>query len=114
MNLGLGLQNKKTNLTGCWKHSPRELQLNTMSNKRILPGEPKKDATRQTGKEYKLTNNEIKLRESRANRLVSLPVMPVIGYVELSGKSAIDWLDEKTRLERIEVEDHENIIAGLS
>jgi hypothetical protein len=115
INLGLSIQNRKTpDLIGCWKHSPRELQLNTMSNKRILPGEPKKEATRQTGKEYKLTQKEEKLRKSRANKLVALPVMPIIGYIELSAKSSIDWLDEKTRLERIEVEDYENVMAGLN
>jgi hypothetical protein len=115
INLGLSVQpGSETGLIGCWRLSPRKLQLNTMSNKRILPGEPKKDATKQTGKEYKLTQKEIKLRESRAHKLVALPVMPIIGEVHLSGKSSIDWLDEKTKLERIEVEDHENVMAGLN
>lgn len=92
INLGLSIQNRRTpDLIGCWKLSPRELQLNTMNNKRILPGEPKKEATRQTGKEYKLTAKEIKLRQSRANKLIALPVMPIIGHVELSDKSSIDW-----------------------
>jgi hypothetical protein len=86
-----------------------------MSNKRILPGEAKINATKKTGQEYKLTNKEIKLRESRANKLIALPVMPLIpGPTEISGKSSIDWLDEKTRLERIEVEDQDNVMAGLN
>jgi hypothetical protein len=115
INLGLSIQHRNNDdLIGCWKISPRKLQLDTMSNKRIVPGEPKKEATKQAGKEYKMTRGEIKLRESRANNLISLPVMPIIGGVALSGKSTIDWLDEKTKLERIEIEDHDNVMTGLS
>jgi hypothetical protein len=116
INLGLSVQaGNETGLIGCWRLSPRKLQLNTMSNKRILPGEAKINATKKTGQEYKLTNKEIKLRESRANKLIALPVMPLIpGPTEISGKSSIDWLDEKTRLERIEVEDQDNVMAGLN
>jgi hypothetical protein len=116
INLGLSVQSgSETGLIGCWRLSPRKLQLNTMSNKRILPGEAKINATKKTGQEYKLTNKEIKLRESRANKLIALPVMPIIPEpTKISGKSSIDWLDEKTRLERIEVDDQDNVMAGLN
>ena len=37
------------------------LRLNTMSNKRVLPGEAKKDANKRSGKVFPLTQKEIKL-----------------------------------------------------
>jgi hypothetical protein len=40
MTVGLSVQHRKFgNLIGCWKLAPRDLRLNTMSNKRILPGD---------------------------------------------------------------------------
>jgi hypothetical protein len=41
-------------------------------------------------------------------------VRPIIGAIELSATSDIDWIDDKTRLERKEVEDLENVVAGLN
>jgi hypothetical protein len=115
MTVGLSVQHRKfADLCGCWKLSPRELQLNSMSNKRIVPGEPKKDATKRTKTEYKLTQKEIKLRESRAKRLIPLPVRHIIGPIEISGEAHVDRIDEKTKLERMEVRDGENVAAGLN
>jgi hypothetical protein len=85
-----------------------------MSNKRIVPGEPKKDATKRTRTEYALTQKEIKLRESRAIKLIPLQVRHIIGPIEMSGEAHVGWLDEKTRLERLEVRDGENVAAGLN
>ena len=115
MTVGLSVQHRKFGgLVGCWKLSPRELSLNSMSNKRIVPGEPKKDATKRTKTEYKLTQKEIKLRESRAKKLIPLQVRHIIGPIEISGEAHVDWIDEKTRLERMEVRDGENVAAGLN
>jgi hypothetical protein len=94
--------------------TPTILSSNSMSNKRIVPGEPKKDAAKRTKTEYKLTQKEIKLRESRAKRLIPLPVRHIIGPIEISGEAHVDWIDEKTKLERLEVRDGENVAAGLN
>jgi hypothetical protein len=116
MTVGLSVQHRKFDTTiGCWKNAPRDLRLNTMSNKRILPGEAKKDATKRSGREFALTQKEIKLRLSRATKLIALPVRPLMPWeYALSGASDIDWIDDKTRLERQEVEDLENVAAGLT
>jgi hypothetical protein len=116
MTVGHSVQHKKFgNLIGCWKLAPRDLRLNTMSNKRVLPGEAKKDATKRSGKEFALTQKEIKLRLSRAKKLIALPVRPLMPWeYALSAPSDIDWIDDKTRLERQEVEDLENVAAGLT
>jgi hypothetical protein len=72
ITVGLIVQHRKgSGLIGCGKLSPRDLRLDGMSNKRIVPGEPKKDANRQTGKDYKLTLKESNLRKSRANKLIA-------------------------------------------
>jgi hypothetical protein len=106
MTVGLSVQHRKYGeLIGCWKQAPRDLRLNSMSNKRMLPGENKIAATKRSGKEYPLTQEEMKLRLSRAKKLIALPVRPLIGHIELSAASDIDWIDDKTRLERQEVED---------
>jgi hypothetical protein len=100
---------------GCWKNAPRDLRLNTMSNKRILPGEAKKEAAKRSGKEFPLTQKEVKLRLARAKKLISLPVRPLMPWeYALSAASDIDWIDDKTRLERQEAEDLDNVAAGLT
>jgi hypothetical protein len=116
ITVGLSVQHRKFNTTiGCWKNAPRDLRLDAMSNKRVLPGEAKKDATKRSGKEFPLTQKEIKLRLSRARKLIALPVRPLMPWeYALSAPSDIDWIDDKTRLERQEVEDLENVAAGLT
>jgi hypothetical protein len=116
MTVGLSVQHRKFNTTiGCWKNAPRDLRLNTMSNKRVLPGEAKKDATKRSGRAFPLTQKEIKLRLARAKKLIALPVRPLMPWeYALSAPSDIDWIDDKTRLERQEVEDLENVSAGLT
>jgi hypothetical protein len=117
MTVGLSVQHRKFDTTiGCWKSAPRDLRLNTMSNKRMLPGEHKIDAAKRSGKEFPLTQKEIKLRLSRAKKLIALPVRALneLQLSQLSAPSDIDWIDDKTRLERQEVEDLENVAAGLT
>ena len=116
MTVGLSVQHRKFDTTiGCWKNAPRDLRLNTMTNKRVLPGEAKKDATKRSGKVFPLTQKEIKLRLSRAKKLVALPVRPLMPWeYALSAPSDIDWIDDKTRRERQEVEDLDNVAAGLT
>jgi hypothetical protein len=116
MTVGLSVQHRKfASLIGRWKLAPRDLRLNTMSNKRILPGEAKKEASKRSGKEFPLTQKEVKLRLSRAKKLIALPVRPLMPWeYALSAASDIDWIDDKTRLERQEVEDLENVAAGLT
>jgi hypothetical protein len=116
MTVGLSVQHRKFDTTiGCWKNAPRDLRLNTMSNKRILPGEAKKEAAKRSGKEFPLTQKEVKLRLARAKKLISLPVRPLMPWeYALSAASDIDWIDDKTRLERQEAEDLDNVAAGLT
>jgi hypothetical protein len=116
MTVGLSVQHRKFNTTiGCWKNAPRDLRLNTMYNKRMLPGEAKKEATKRSGKEFPLTQKEIKLRLARAKKPIALPVRPLMPWeYALSAASDIDWIDDKTRLERQETEDLENVAAGLT
>jgi hypothetical protein len=117
MTVGMSVQHRKFGeLIGMWKLSPRELHLNSMSNKRIVPGELKRKAAKTVGDaaKFALTKAEIKLRESRARKLMPLQVWHTVGLIPLSEKSIPDWLDERTKLERQEVNDHENVTAGLS
>jgi hypothetical protein len=116
MTNGMSVQHRKFDrLIGCWKIAPRDLRLDTMSNKRILPGEARKDATKRSGKQFPLTQKEIKLRLARVKKLIALPVSPRMPWeYALRAPSDIDWIDDKTRLERQEVEDLENVAAGLT
>jgi hypothetical protein len=82
-------------LIGTWKIGPRELQLDTMSKKRVTP-------------------NSKRLKKLRASKLVDLHVNQFVNSEELSAKSVPDWLSEGTRREREHDEDESNIIAGLS
>jgi hypothetical protein len=54
------------------------------------------------------------LRESRARKLIPLQVRHIIGPIEISGEAHVNWIDERTRLERMEVRDGENVTAGLN
>jgi hypothetical protein len=115
MTVGMSVAHRKFDkLIGMWKISPRSLHLNSMSNKRIVPGEPKKNAERNTGRSFPLTPGEIKQRASRSSKLIALQVRPIIGFIELSGRSVPTWLEERTKMEREEVTDGENVSAGLS
>jgi hypothetical protein len=81
MTNGMSVQHRKFDrLIGCWKIAPRDLRLDTMSNKRILPGEARKDATKRSGKQFPLTQKEIKLRLARAKKLIALPVRPLMPW----------------------------------
>ena len=121
MTVGMSVAHRKFgDLIGTWKLSPRELHLNSMSNKRMVPGQSKVDAVKrgQTNglpdKRFALTKGEKALRDSRARKLIPLPVRPILGPPPLSGKSIPEWLDERTKMERLESDAHDNITAGLS
>ena len=130
MTVGLSVQHRKYgDLIGCWKLSPRNLGLNSMSNKRIVPGEAKKDAIkrqskregktvreyeREIPKDFQFTQKETKLREGRAKKLIPLMVRHVLGHIEPSAPSLPTWLDERTKMERKEIEDIENVSAGMA
>ena len=130
ITVGMSVQSRKTSdLIGMWKIAPRVLNLNSMSNKRIVPGEPKKDAIkrqskregktvreyeREIPKDFQFTQKETKLREGRAKKLIPLMVRHVLGHIEPSAPSLPTWLDERTKMERKEIEDIENVSAGMA
>jgi hypothetical protein len=114
MTVGMSVAHRRYDkLIGMWKISPRSLHLNTMSNKRVVPGEK---AARKESKivPIVLTKKQIQTRKDRARKLIPLMVRAILGPIDLSGKSIPTWLDERTRMERMEVQDSENVTAGLS
>ncbi len=82
-------------LIGCWKIGPRELQLDKMSQKRIVP-------------------KSERLRKMRASKLVPLEVNHLRDMTTMSAPSFPKWLSPKTKVARALDEDAENVVAGLS
>ena len=81
-------------LVGCWKIGRRELQLDTMSQKRVVPSSER-------------------LRKMRASKLVALPVKVMIWDGELSAPSVPDWLSDDRRRARDIDDEQENVMAGF-
>jgi len=89
------ISRSKFDLIGMWKIGPRELKLDTMSRKRIIP-------------------DNARLKKQRSGKLVALDVNHWVNSAELSAASVPEWLSEGNRIEREADEDSMNVVAGLS
>ena len=99
MGLGLAVASRETEtVIGCWKETKRDLQLDAMSRKRKLP-------------------KGLKLRRSRAERLVPLDVNHR-SLDLMSGRWSdarkVDWLDPEMKDLNDEADENDNVLAGRS
>ena len=99
MGLGLAVASRETEtVIGCWKETKRDQQLDAMSRKRKLP-------------------KGLKLRRSRAERLVPLDVNHR-SLDLMSGRWSdarkVDWLDPEMKDLNDEADENDNVLAGRS
>jgi hypothetical protein len=99
MGLGLVVASRETKtVIGCWKEMKRDQQLDAMSRKRKLP-------------------KDLKLRRSRAERLIPLDVNHR-SFDLMSGRWSdarkVDWLDPEMKDLNDEADENDNVLAGLS
>jgi hypothetical protein len=99
MGLGLAVASRETEtVIGCWKETKHDQQLDAMSRKRKLP-------------------KGLKLRRSRAERLVPLDVNHR-SLDLMSGRWSdarkVDWLDPEMKDLNDEADENDNVLAGRS
>ena len=98
MNLGFSIASRETwKFIGCWKRSDRTLDLNDYGQKRNAPSTAKK-------------------RQSRASKLVRLPVAhrdPIMEEDRMSAPYTYEWLSSKARERDLE-EEQATCVAGFN